>query len=340
MPTFLSHPVGAAMLGLALTLSGPAVHASDAASFPTKAITIVVPYSPGGPSDTMARMIADALQADWDKPVIVENRPGASGVVASEYVLRQPADGYTLLVITATHAFLDKVMPKLSYQPLRDFTGVAGLNDSKFMLLASPNQTADSLAAVIQRGTNGSPPLNFGMVGIVGMGRMAYESFRDLTSIQGTAIPYPGSAPMVTAIAGGQVDFALDVVGPYIPMVTSGKLKALAVTGTQRNPALPQVPTFAEAGLAAYDFSMWSGVVVRSGTPPAIIDKLATAINSAMATPKIQAHLQRLALEPMPTTPESFAALLQDSANRFSSLIARGHRGSTISRVGPDPAAL
>ena len=315
--------LGAGLLaGFGLTALAPALAASTN-TFPDKPLRVVVPYPPGGSTDTVARLVSEQMSGLLGQPVVVENRPGASGVVAAEYVLRQPADGYTLMLVVSSHALLDKTMANLSFKPLQDFRGVGTTAYTEFALMGHPGTAAKDLKTAIANIKADPKSINWGMVGINGMGRMAVEQFSEAAGVQLSPVPYQGSAQLLTAVAAGDVQYALDVVGTFVPHIKSGRTLGLAVSGKERLPEIPDVPTFAEAGLPEYSFGMWYGLIARAQTPDPIIEKLGSTLAKVMATPAVQERLAALQLQPLALSPQQFDARIKADSERFGVLLER-----------------
>lgn len=307
-------------VGGAIALPG-AYAAESVKDFPTRAVRIVVPYPAGGSTDVMVRMLGDELSKLWGQSVVVENKPGASGVVASEAVLRQPADGYTLMTVVSSHVLTSSTMKNLSFDPMTDLVPVATIAKTQFMLLANPDKALPTVAAVNAKAKAEPNSLNFGIVGQAGMGRMAYEMYEEASGAQTVRVPFQGSIQLLTALAGGNIDYALDVVSTFVPHIKSGRVKALAVTGDKRIPSLPDVPTFAEAGLPTYDVSMWYGVLARKGTPQPIIDKISRQIGEILNRPDMQERLRSMEIQPLVSTAAEFGALMEKDHARYAKII-------------------
>ncbi len=315
----------AGLLAASSLLMAGAVQAQSAENYPDRPVHIVVPYPAGGSTDAVARLVGEQLGNKLGQPVVVENRPGASGTVAGDYVLRQPADGYTLMLVVSSHTLVDKTLPDITYEPLTDFRGVATAAYTEFALLGSPESAKDNLKDALEHIRGNQETINWGVVGIVGMGRMAFESFQEAADVKVTSVPYQGSAPLMTALIGGDVDYALDVVGTFVPQIQSGRVLGIAVSGDERLEEIPDMPTFAEAGMPEYSFGMWYGILARSQTPDAIVDKVSVAINEVIDMPEVQQKLASLQLQPLKMTADEFDARMAEDSKQFEGLIERAN---------------
>lgn len=309
---------------MALAMSvGLAVGPAMAKSYPDKAITLVVPYPPGGSTDSVARLVGERLGERLGQPVVIENRPGASGVVAAGAVLRQPPDGYTLMLVVSSHVLIDKTMANLAYSPLKDFRGVGPVTWTDFALLANPKTAKASLKDALEQIRKDPTSFHWGMVGVNGMGRMAVVQFEEKAGVKLSPVPYQGTAPLLTAVAGGDIDYAMDVVGSFVPQIQAGRVKALAVSGDKRLPEIPDVPTFTEAGLPEFSFGMWYGLLAPSATPEAVIDVLSQALGAVMAEPEVRQRLAAMQLQPLVMSPGEFDQRMAKDSSEFGRLVER-----------------
>jgi tripartite-type tricarboxylate transporter receptor subunit TctC len=290
-------------------------------TYPNKPIRIIVPLTPGGSTDNMARLLAEKLRASWGQSVIVENRPGANTIIGTEAVARAAPDGYTLLVVSNTHDIIPLLVPNIPYDPVKSFTPVATLASARFVMLVHPSVPANTLQEFIALAKTKPGQLNFGSSGTGSGAFIAGEVFNMLTGVRMQHIPYKGGAQSMTDAIGGQVQVSFNTPMIAAPYVTSGKLKALAVSGKTRLSLLPQVPTFSEAGLPAFDERAWQGVFVPAGTPTPIVDKLSAEIARILASPSVKQLLDKEGVEPFISTPEQFAALINADTTKLTKLI-------------------
>ncbi|MFY4256806.1 tripartite tricarboxylate transporter substrate binding protein [Achromobacter xylosoxidans] len=282
-----------ATAGLLCAAPGPA--AADA--YPDKPITLLIPYPPGGSADMLARPLGAALQKKWNQPVVLEYKPGAGGAIASAQLARAKPDGYTLLMVLAAHTINPSLYPSLPYDTRRDFAPVS-LVATLPMLVSAPLSTpANDIPELIAYAKQHPGKLSFASA----------EMFKHRTGTDMLHVPYKGSGPAVVALLGGEVSLMFNSISTSLPQVQSGKLKALAVTGDQRSPLLPNVPTVAEA-VPGFVVNGWYGILAPAATPPAILDTLSTAIAAAIKTPDLKAQLNSYGYETVGSTPAAFAA--------------------------------
>ena len=290
---------------LLLTATCAAAHAQ----YPNKPIHIVVPSAPGDGSDLTSRLISDKLAAALGVPVIVDNKLGAGGVVGTEFAARQPADGYTLIMANAgSHAINAALYSKLSYDPAKDFTAVALVGAAPNMMSVNPALPVKTVAEFIAYAKANPGAVNYASGGNGSSAHLSAELFKTMTGVQMNHVPYKGSTPALTDLIGGQVQVMIGNLPPMLPHVKAGKLRALAVTTAKRYPGLPDVPTVAESGLAGYETVAWFGLFAPAGTPREIVVRLNKEVNAIIAQPEIRERLLAIGMEPMPGTPEDFAA--------------------------------
>jgi tripartite-type tricarboxylate transporter receptor subunit TctC len=280
----------AALLGaVALALSAAPAAAQDATGFPARTIRIVVPFPPGGVTDRLARVVAQKMQEQWGQPAVVDNRPGASGMIAAEQVAKSPPDGYTLMMgHIGTHAINPSLFAKLPYDPVQDFAPVSLLVSVPNILLVHPSVPAGSVAELIALAKAKPGTLNFASPGSGTSGHMSAELLKSLAGIDIVHVPYKGPGPALQDLLAGQVNMLFDTVASSMPQVRAGKLKGLAVTTPARSAIAPDVPTMAEAGVAGYEIAPWFAAYAPAGTPPAVIDKLNAEMRRILALPDVR----------------------------------------------------
>jgi tripartite-type tricarboxylate transporter receptor subunit TctC len=289
-------------------------------AYPNRAIRIVSPYTPGGSSGTQARLLARKLNESWGQPVIVDDRPGGNTIIGSDVVAKAAPDGYTILFQTSGHVS-NPYLFRTPYDAIKDFTPVATFSSTEQLLVLHPSVPADDLQQFIALAKSKPGTLNYASSGIGGPPHLGAELFANMTGVKIQHVPYKGISQATTDLIAGQVQLAFQSPVSAIPYVQSGKLKALAVSGDKRLSALPDVPTFAQAGLTGFDGRFWFGIFAPAGTPKGIVDKLATEIARILAMPDIKAYLFGQGLEPFVSTPEQFAALLSADSAKYEKLI-------------------
>lgn len=277
----------AATAAIAFTLGAT----SALAAYPEKAITIVVPTAAGGANDAMARIIGQAMSQLLKQPVIVDNKAGANGAIASEAVARAPADGYTLMLgYIATHA-MNPALQKLRYDPVKDFEPVAMVGSSATLMVVNPKVKANNAKELVALAKAGAP-LSYASAGNGTAPHFAAEMFKLSTGVDLLHVPYKGSAPAVTDTVGGQIDVMFPSLFTAIPYVKSGKLKAIGVAGSQRSALLPDVPTLKEQGVANVDVSQWYAIFAPAKTPKPVLEQLNKVINEVLADKSVAKRLE------------------------------------------------
>lgn len=300
-----------------------ALPAAAQGTWPTgKAITYVVPFPPGGNTDTLARLIAQPLSAALGTPVVIDNKPGAGGSVGSTLVARAPADGYTILGGTiSSHSINVSMYSKLDYDPVTSFTPVAMLGSGPLVLAvpaSSPHKTLNDVLAASkakQGGLSSASPGN-GTSPHMAMELLAYQS-----GVKFTHVPYKGSNPAVQDLLGGQVDMMFDTTLILGPHIQSGKLRPIAVSSSRRLDSLPDVPTIAEAGQRGFDMGSWQAVFAPAGTPKPIVDRLHAEIMKIVATPEVQARLKGFGMNPSTMTPAELGAYQKAEVDKWAKVI-------------------
>ena len=289
-------------------LAGPVL----AQGYPAKTVRIVVPYTAGGPADLLARGLAQKLSDEWGQPVIVDNRPGANEIIAAELVAKAPADGYTFLLASdAVFSLNTYLYSKLPYDAVKNFTPVSKLVLANLMLVTRPDFPGKTVQDLIAQAKQNPGKLTYGSVGAGGVNHLAMAWVATVKGLQMEHIPYKGLVQALQDIAAGRVDTMYAVIGGARPLIASGQIKGLAVSGKTRSPILPDVPTFAEAGEPDLDASFYFGVAAPSGTPNEAIQKFASAASRIVKAPEFaEKYLVNLGFQPVGDTPEQFAAFL------------------------------
>lgn len=315
----LKYTVSTALLTV---FAAPVLAQTDPSQWPTKPIKWVVPFPPGGAMDAIARTLGEVTGRKLGQPFVIENKAGAGGNIGSDFVAKQPADGYTLMITSIGMATNGALYNKLSYDPIKDFEPVSLLAVVPNVLVTNANQkNIQSVKDVIEQAKKAPNKLTYASAGNGTSIHLAGANFTALTGVQMLHVPYRGSGPAVTDLLGGQVDFMFDSITSARPHIQAGKLRALAVTTKKRSASLPDVPTVAEAGVPGYEVSPWFATFMPAGTPTAIVDKLSLALNESMRDPEVKKRLDAIGAEPMGTTPQVLRAHLKQETERWTQLI-------------------
>ena len=304
-PTSVKHS-GVFLLALAALVLP--LH-SLAQTFPYKPLRLVVGYPPGGGTDTTARVVGQKLAESLGQNVVVENRPGATGIIANQHVATAPADGYTLLMLSSNDTALSALHAKLPFDLVRDFAPVSLLTIGPMVLAVNtslPARNVNELIALAQ-----SRKLSFGSSGIGGTPHLAGELFSTMAKVKLLHVPYKGGAELVVAVTSGQIDMCFTSITSALGLAGAGKLRALAVSSAKRVSAMSSVPTLDESGLSGYDYSSWFGIVAPAGVPRSIVAQLNTHIVKVVNSPEIKDALNKQGFEPQTNSPAQFAALIE-----------------------------
>jgi tripartite-type tricarboxylate transporter receptor subunit TctC len=292
-----------------------------AADFPSRPIRMVVPYPPGGGNDLLARAIKAPLESRWNQPIVVENRPGANGTIATEAVAKGAADGYTLLMgSTATHAINPSLYRRLGYDALRDFAPVALVGSTPLIITVHPSVPAKSVAELVSLAKAQPGRLSFASVGNGSVGHLAGQMFQNVAGIEMLHVPYRGIAQASTEMLSGLVKMGFSNVVNVLPFIREGQLRPIAVTSPARSPVLPDVPTVAET-LPGFDVPLWWGVFAPSRTPKPVVAKLNTAVRQVLQDPELQARWAGEAITLTPGTPEDFTKVLAADTPRWAEAV-------------------
>jgi tripartite-type tricarboxylate transporter receptor subunit TctC len=309
-------------LVLALASFALGLPAAQAQGYPSKQIRLICPFPPGGAVDIASRAIADALTKVTGQTVLVENKPGAGGNLGGEQAAKAPPDGYTLFMTTsgiqAINPFLYQKMP---FDPNRDFAPVIALVSLSNVLVAHPSVKPSTVKELIAAAKAEPGRITAASSGSGTSIHMSLELFKHLTGTDILHVPYKGSAPAVADLIGGQVQIMFDNIPSALPHIRSGKLRAMATTGAKRAPSLPDLPTVAEAGVAGYESGVWFGLVVPTGTPKDVIDKLNADTRKAMALPEFQKRMTDLGYELLGGSPAEMADMVQVELKRWGPVV-------------------
>ena len=313
------------MIGGVAAMAGLAVRNAAAADWPARTITIIHGFPAGGPSDVVARLIADGLQKSLGQPVIVEPKPGASGTSASTFVSRATPDGYTLMVIPSGFATAAATFAHLPYRSLGDFATVTLASEYPYMMCTNASSGLKTVAELLNAARTRPAPLLYGTPGLGSGPHLAIELFALKTKIKVQHVPFRGSEPAALELLAGRLDFMMDPPAALIPHVRSGKLNALAVSSAKHYFAMPELPTVAESGVPGFNVSAWQGLVGPTGLPAPILTRLNTEVVRILKEPATIEKLHAFGNEAAPTTPEQFNKRLADDIALWSALADEIH---------------
>jgi len=299
-----------------------AVGAQTPMRYPEKAIRLVVPFPPGGPTDVVARLIGTKLSERWGQAVIIENRAGAGGSIGAEAVARAAPDGYTLVMgSTANMAVNVTLHDKLGYDPLKDFAAINLAAVVPNLLVVDPAFPANTVGELIAIAKAKPEAVTYASGGVGTPSHLAAELFKSMSGVQMLHVPYKGSIPALADVMGGQVTLMFDSMASALPFSKAGKLKALAQTGNGRAAAAPDLPTIAESGLPGYEVTGWFGILAPANTPRPVVDKLSAEISAILALPEVKERYAALGLQPGPANPEAFSAFMKAEIAKWAAAI-------------------
>jgi len=310
----------ALILTAALLLAAPSL--AQAQDYPSRTITLVVPYAAGGGNDAMARIVADHMSRTLGQQIVIENRGGAGGTIATRAVAKAAPDGYTLVIGgTGTLAVNPTLYANVGYDPRKDFAPVGLIATSALVILVHPKVEARSVQELIALAKSNPGKLNYASAGPGSGIHLAAELFASMSGIKLVHVPYRGSSPALTDLLGGHVDIYFSSLPPAVGITAQGKVRALAVTGRERSHIFPDLPTVDEAGLPGYEAVLHYGIAAPAGTPRPIVDKLNAALRKALDAPEITAQLVNTGAEALPSTPEEYAADIDREETKWSRIV-------------------
>jgi len=316
----LAVPIAATVFSAAL--AAPATAQSNALGFPSKPVRLIVPFSPGGASDILARFVAKGLTEKWKESVVVENRPGASGMIGTEMAAKAPADGYTLLFATISNLAVNPTLfeGRLPYDSVKSFAPLTLAASIPMLLVVNQNVAANSVPELVAL-MKTPPPLNYGSGGNGTSQHLAMEMFKQRTGVPATHVPYKSSAPAMVDLLGGQISLMFDNLNTALPHVKSGKLKAIAVTTAKRSPLVPNVPTVIEQGLSSYEMGTWFAFMAPAGTPLDIVRKINRDMVAVLTDPAANATLVEQGMEIIASSPEQLALHIRDEIAKWAAVV-------------------
>ena len=317
----LSDWAGATLFAACAALAACWTTVTQAQDYPNKTIQLVVPLGAGGINDIISRLIAQKLSESWGQPVVVANKPGAAGIIGTEFVAKAPPDGYTILMVYSSHAVNPSLYAKLPYDTLKDFEPITLVNSVNLVLTvgaATPVATVRELIALAKAQPG---KLNYGTVGTASLGHIAGIRFASVAGIDVVQLPYKSAPEVMTALLRGDATMYFDSPITALPFIRSGKVKALAVTSATRTSALPDVPTLDEAGLTGFELVGWNGLIAPAGTPKPVIDKLNAEIVRILRLPDVTKLLKDQGVDVVANTPEQFASITRTDVAKWREIV-------------------
>jgi tripartite-type tricarboxylate transporter receptor subunit TctC len=308
-----------ALAALVVVLAGAGE--SSAQNWPNRPIRMVVPYTPGGYTDLMARLVGQKVADAIGATIVFENKPGANAIIGTDVVAKAAPDGYTFGTVIAAHAVNATLNPKLPYDTLKDLNYVSLMSVAPLIMIAHPSLPANNVKELIALAKAKPGELNFASSGIGAAAHLTMEMFKSRTGINMQHIPYKGTAGALQDLVGGQINVMFDIVGPLMPQVKSGNAKAIVVTAKERIPAAPDVPTMAEQGVPDFVSGTWAGIIAPAGTPKEIVDRVSAEAKKALADPALQAKLVDQGIVAVGSSPEEFRAFVGEEIARWGKVI-------------------
>jgi tripartite-type tricarboxylate transporter receptor subunit TctC len=311
------------VLAAALSVTASAQWATAVAqTYPSRPITLVVPFAPGGSASTAARSVADKMAETLGQQIVIDNRGGAGGTVATRQVAKSPPDGYTLLVVTsATVGTSPSLFQNVGYDPRKDFAPIGLIAGTPNLIAVHPSFPARSLADLVRIGRETAAPVPYGSPGPGTLNHLTVELLAYRTGMRLSHVPYKGAGPALNDLLGGHINVLISAIPNAHTHIVAGTIRGLAVTGARRSGLIPTVPTFAEAGFPGYDVPLRWGVAAPAGTPPTVISALNRALNAAVTSDEVRQRLAIEGAEPQPTTPDEYAAIIDRELTMWSELV-------------------
>ena len=302
-------------------LCGESFNAAHGQGYPSKPVRLIVPFAAGGSTDIVARVLGQKLNEMWGQPVLVDNRAGGSTVIATEIVAKAPPDGHTLLVTPAPFTIVPSLVPKLPYDPQKDFEPVTLINTTPLVVVVHPGVPVKSMKDLIALAKSKPGTLNYGSSGSGGSNHLAGELFNSMAGVKMVHVPYKGNAPALTDLVGGHVDVVFNGLTSALPFIKSGKLRALGMTSLNRSATLPQVPTLDESGLKGFQAVAWNGLTAPARTPKNVIAKLNADVLKVIRSPELVEKLKAEGSDPVGSPVAEYAAFLRDEIAKWAKVI-------------------
>jgi tripartite-type tricarboxylate transporter receptor subunit TctC len=313
----MSHAARNLAVALLCTLGAGAF----AQSYPSKPVRVIVPFAPGGPADTIARTVSQKLSTSMGQPFVAENRAGAGGMIGADAAAKSPADGYTVLVTSLPFTITPSLYAKVPYHTTRDFIPVTLIASGPMVLVIHPSVPAKNLQELIALAKSQPGKLNYGSAGSGSSAHIATEYFAMLAGVKATHVPYKGGGPAMSDLLGGQLSFLIEAMPLVVQHVKSGKVKAIAISGSKRASSLPDTPTFEEQGLRGYEMATWTGMWVPANTPREVVTRLHGEVVKAIATPDMKERFADLGVESVGNAPEQFGLFVQAEIDKWSKVV-------------------
>jgi tripartite-type tricarboxylate transporter receptor subunit TctC len=295
--------------------------AASAENFPTKPVHILVPYAAGGAVDVLARTLGQSLAKIWGQQPIIDNRPGAGGIVASQALVQSAPDGYTLILVASGHPLNQFIYPKLPYDTFKDFTAISEIASSPLAILVSKKSPYTNLQDILAASRKDPDSLSYGMSGNGTSAHLAGELLKYMADVKIVAVPYKGGAPALTAVIAGDIPISINPLAEVVGQIDGGQLRAVAVTSAQTSKILPDVPTVAASGVAGYDVSVWWGFLGPARMPPEIVAKLEADLKAALQDPNVLTTLEKIGATPVGTGSKEFDAFMHAEATKWEPVL-------------------
>ena len=301
--------------------TGAASAQSSAQNWPTRTIRMVVPYTPGGYTDMMARLVSEKIAASLGQSIVIENKPGANAAIGTDVVAKAAPDGYTFGTVIAAHSVNPTLKPNLPYNTEKDFTYVSLMSIAPLILIATPSLPAKNMQEFIALAKSKPGQLNFASSGIGSAAHLTMEMLKNREGINLQHVPYKGTAGALQDTVGGQINVMFDIIGPLMEQVRAGNARALGVAAKERVPAAGDTPTLIEQGVKDFTSGTWAGIVAPAGVPKEIVDRMAAEAKKALADPDLRKKLEQQGIVPMGTTPEEFRTFVTEEIARWKQVI-------------------
>jgi tripartite-type tricarboxylate transporter receptor subunit TctC len=314
----MNKKIGRFLLGTALLLASAGAQADN---FPSKPVHILVPYAAGGAVDVLARTLGQALAKSWGQQPVIDNRPGAGGIIASQALTQAAPDGYTLILVASGHPLNQFIYPSVPYDTFKDFTAITEVASSPLAIVVAKDSPYKTLGDLLAAAKKEPDKLSYGMSGNGTSAHLAGELLKHMAGVKIVSIPYKGGAPALTAVIAGEIPMSFNPLSEAIGQLSGGPVRALAVTSAQRSKALPDVPTVAESGVPGYDVSVWWGFLGPANMPPEIVAKLEADLKTALQDPAVQSTLDKSGATPIGSSAKEFDAYMHAEATKWEPVL-------------------